>query len=71
MIVFILIIVVLLVILGFVTYYALRLKETYIKIQLQVSKLEEAVKNGKINEVPDLLNDLVKLLKAIKTELPK
>lgn len=71
MIVFILIIVVLLVILGFVAYYALRLKDTYNKIQLQVFKLEEAVKDGKINEVPDLLKDLIKLLKAIKTELPK
>lgn len=71
MIVFVFIIVVLLVILGFVAYYALRLKDTYNKIQLQVSKLEEAVKNDKINEVPDLLNDLVKLFKDIKTELPK
>lgn len=71
MIVFVFIIVLLLVILGFVAYYALRLKDTYNKIQLQVSKLEEAVKNGKINEVPDLLNDLVKLFKDIKTELPK
>lgn len=71
MIVFVFIIVLLLVILGFVAYYTLRLKDTYNKIQLQVSKLEEAVKNDKINEVPDLLNDLVKLFKDIKTELPK
>lgn len=63
MIVFVFIIVLLLVILGFIAYYTLRLKDTYNKIQLQVSKLEEAVKNDKINEVPDLLNDLVKLFK--------